>query len=99
MKQREAQRLERFDSDGDGVLSPEERKAAAQILRNEKQKSLQSRTATVKQQNQQVQNKREIALIQRFDSNGDGVLSAGERTRADQILDQERQGNRSAPKR
>jgi endonuclease/exonuclease/phosphatase (EEP) superfamily protein YafD len=99
MEAREALLLARFDTDGDGILSPEERAAAAQTLRREKQEARQARNADINANTQILQRKREIALIQRFDTNGDGVLSPEERARAEQILKQERQGNRAPPRR
>ncbi|MCC5844032.1 MAG: hypothetical protein JJU05_07265 [Verrucomicrobia bacterium] len=99
LEEREAQLLARFDTDGDGVLSPEERAVAAQTLRQEKLETRQARIAQIQANNQILERKREIALIQRFDTNGDGVLSPEERARAEQILRQERQGNRPAPRR
>ena len=99
MEAREALLLSRFDTDGDGVLSPEERAAAAETLRREKQEARKARNAHVQSKNQIHQRKREIALLQRFDTNGDGVLNAVERARAEEILRQERAGNRSSPQR
>lgn len=96
---REARRLARFDTDKDGTLSPEERQAAARTLREEHKKSLESRKNQSAEKKELVDSKREIALLQRFDTNRDGSLSPQERAQAESILQQERQGNRQHSRR
>jgi Ca2+-binding EF-hand superfamily protein len=75
-----------FDKDGDGVLSPEERKAAAEgarkkLLERFDQDGDGQISAT---ERQAVDADREAKMLARFDADGDGKLSPAERQAARQ---------------
>lgn len=100
IQQREAELIRRFDADGDGVLSPEERANAARVLRAERAQAQAARTAAVNAQTEEYRNRRDVSLIQRFDLDGDGVLSPRERRLAEETLRREREAyaaERKAP--
>ena len=98
--QRHAELLRRFDADGDGVLSPEERAVAAETLRREYQATRNRKEAAIQEHQQVLDAKREISLLQRFDTDRDGVLSPAERRVAEETLRRERlafEAERRAP--
>jgi hypothetical protein len=99
LAQREAALLQRFDTDGDGILSPEERAAAARVLRAETAAQNQARTAAIQAREEAGQSKRDVALLRRFDVDGDGVLSPQERRVAEETIRREREAFSTERKR
>jgi len=87
-KQRAAAIQARFRSD-DEPLTPEERDAAAAVLREEWQAIQKTRNESVQARKVIHRQMREVMLRHRFDQNSDGVLSDAERENAEEILRQE----------
>jgi Ca2+-binding EF-hand superfamily protein len=83
--ERKARLLKRFDSDGDGKLSEQER-AAARKARAERG------------QDGEARERKRAMLLKRFDSDGDGKLSPSERDAAREKL-QNRPERKGQPKR
>lgn len=77
--------IERFDKDGDGALSEEERKAAREFLRKQHGGKFQPRENKPQlggKKGKEPQFDRRKKFIQQFDKDGDGVLSEEEREAA-----------------
>lgn len=91
---RKAAMIARFDTDGSGTLSPEERAVAADTLRREWAEVQAARQAAVDARIQQVQATRDAMLRQRFDANRDGVLSDAERRSAMETIRREQEAHR-----
>lgn len=105
--QRRQQMLERFDADGDGKLSDEERATARETLKAEAQERRDEHFARMDangdgliskeefdadfEKRQQERQKRCEEIKARFDADGDGKLSAEERAAAREAMCQRRQ--------
>jgi len=86
--QRAAAVQARFGTEG-APLTPEEREAAAAVLREEWRAVQTARKEAVQARQAIHRAMREAMLRHRFDDNADGVLSDGERRRAEAVLNRE----------
>lgn len=87
-KQRAAAIQARFGTEGE-PLTPEERAAAAAVLREEWQAVQNARNEAVQARKEIHRQMREAMLRHRFDENADGVLSDAERKKAEETLQEE----------
>ena len=92
---RQAANIARFDEDGTGDLSPEERAKAAEVLRAEWEETQARRAAAVAERRQQVQDTRTALMLPRFDTNRDGQLSEAERAQAEASIRREQDAHRA----
>ena len=81
-----SQVIQRFDKDGDGVLNDQERAAARQALQQLRQRS--GNTRRLFSLNVKRNRLDSTRLMQKYDFDGDGVLSADERRAAIDALPQ-----------
>jgi Ca2+-binding EF-hand superfamily protein len=97
-----AARMARFDADGDGILSDEERKAMREAMRDEWRAKMDldgdgeiSREERMAARQARFENsERGQALMRRFDLDGDGVLNADEQAALDEYNQEQRQARR-----
>ncbi len=88
--------LRRFDADGDGVLSEEERATARETLRKERQARQQEpqqepRGGARPERPERPERPSREEMLRRFDADSDGVLSEEERATARETLRKEHQ--------
>jgi Ca2+-binding EF-hand superfamily protein len=88
--------LQKFDADGDGQLSPEERQKAKQAFKHRRQNrregdfDMDQRTGDQGDRKQMVRR-----MLKKFDADGDGQLSPEERQKAKEAFKHQRQNRRA----
>ncbi len=91
------ERLKQIDTDGDGVISPDERAEAKKMRGERSTPNSTGKTArpAARAANQRAAGSEEQRnrVIKRFDADGDGVLNEDERAAAKAAIQERRAGN------